>query len=139
MRSNACSELRSETDERNVRALPRRDRTHLLDVDLAGDHVVPEPDDDLGEQLEPVAPLVRDQDAEMANVILERLEVGHLQDLSRSAGVAACNEFGPPSDGVLTERAWHVGRVLALAPRVGHVPAFWNVRVSPAEAVSREC
>ena len=42
----------------------------LLDVDLAGDHLVTEPGDDLGEQLEPVASLVRDQDAEVLDPVL---------------------------------------------------------------------
>lgn len=41
--------------------LSRRHRADLCDVDLAGDHVVTEPGDDLGEQLEPVAALVSDQ------------------------------------------------------------------------------
>ncbi len=43
--------------------LPRRHAADRLDIDLAGDHLVPEPGDDAREQLEPVAALVRDQDA----------------------------------------------------------------------------
>ena len=35
-----------------------------------GDHLVTEPGDDLGEQLEPVAPLVGDQDAEVLDPVL---------------------------------------------------------------------
>ena len=61
----------AEPDERDVRLLARGDRGDLSDVDLAGDHLVAEPGDDLGEQLEPVAPLVRDQDAEVLTLVLE--------------------------------------------------------------------
>ena len=53
-----------KTDERDVGVLPRSHRADLLDVDLAGDHLVTETSHDLGEQLEPVPSLVRDQDAE---------------------------------------------------------------------------
>jgi len=49
--------------------LSGRDRADLLHVDLAGDHVVPEPDHHLCEQLEPVAPLVRDQDPQMLEIV----------------------------------------------------------------------
>src|SRR6185437_10702500 len=54
-----------ETDERDVRLFPRGHRTDLFNVDLASDHVVPELRDDLRQQLEPLALLVRDQDTEM--------------------------------------------------------------------------
>src|SRR4029077_18337444 len=54
-----------ETDERDVRLFPRGHRADLFNVDLASDHVVPEPCDDLRQQLEPLALLVRDQDTEM--------------------------------------------------------------------------
>ena len=54
-----------EPDERDVGVLSRGHRADLAHVDLAGDHLVAEPGDDLSEQLEPVAPLVRDQDAEV--------------------------------------------------------------------------
>ena len=54
-----------EPDERDIGPLPRGDRSDLPDVDLAGDHLVAEPGDDLGEQLEPVAALVRDQDTQV--------------------------------------------------------------------------
>ena len=52
----------AEPDQRDVGMLPRGDRPDLLDVDLTRDHVVPEPDHDLGEQLQPLPPLVRDQE-----------------------------------------------------------------------------
>ena len=57
-----------EPDDRDVRLLPRGLRADFLHVDLARDHVVAEADHDLGEQLEPVAPLVRDQDAQMLEI-----------------------------------------------------------------------
>ncbi len=44
---------------------PCSHRGDCCDVNLAGDHLVPEPGDDLGEQLEPVAPLVCDQNAQV--------------------------------------------------------------------------
>lgn len=58
--------LRGETepDQGDVGSLPRGHCGDCRDVGLAGDHLVPEPRDDLGEQLEPVPPLVRDQDAQ---------------------------------------------------------------------------
>ena len=52
--------------------LSLRCRPDLLDVDLAGDHLVAQPRDDLREQLEPFALLVRDQDAE---ALLRRVHV----------------------------------------------------------------
>jgi hypothetical protein len=50
-----------EPDERNIGLLPRGCLPYFLDVGLAGDHLVPESGHDLREQLEPVAPFVRDQ------------------------------------------------------------------------------
>ena len=55
--------------------LPGGRRADFLDVDLAGDHVVSEPDHDLGEQLQPVALLVRDQDAQVLEGRLEATDV----------------------------------------------------------------
>ena len=71
--------LRAETqaDEGHVRPLPLRRGADLLDVDLAGYHVVTEPDHDLRKQLEPVTPLVCDQDSEV------QLGFGHLRTLRR--------------------------------------------------------
>jgi len=40
---------------------------------------VPKPGDDLGEQLEPVTPLVRDQDTQMLNLILNHRELNLAQ------------------------------------------------------------
>ena len=61
--------LRRETepDKRDIGVLPRGHRGDRRDVDLAGDHFVPEPGDNLGEQLEPITPLVGDQDAQVLN------------------------------------------------------------------------
>ena len=47
-------------------------RSDLSDVDLAGDHLVPEPGHDLSEQLEPVTALVRDQDAQVGDLGLRQ-------------------------------------------------------------------
>ena len=60
----------AEPDERDVGMLSRRHRADLLDVDRVGDHFVPEPGDDLGEQCEPVVSLVGDQDAEVLDSVL---------------------------------------------------------------------
>ena len=51
----------------------------FFDVDLARDHVVAEPDHDLGEQLEPVAPLVRDQNTQMLDVALHHEPGWHVR------------------------------------------------------------
>ena len=47
----------------------------ILDVDLARDHVVTQTCHDLREQLEPVALLVRDQNAEMLRLALDHSKV----------------------------------------------------------------
>ena len=62
----------AEPDERDIGPFSRRHRADLADLDLARDHLVPEPGDDLGEQLKPVAPLVRDQDTQVLNVFLSQ-------------------------------------------------------------------
>jgi hypothetical protein len=51
-----------EPNEGDVRPFPLGRGSDFLDVDLARDHVVAKPCDDLREQLKPVAPLVCDQD-----------------------------------------------------------------------------
>jgi hypothetical protein len=65
--------LRGETqpDEGNIGPFPSSHRSDRADFDLTRDHVVPEPCDDLGEQFEPVATLVRDQDTQMPNLVLD--------------------------------------------------------------------
>ena len=62
--SSACVELVAETDERDIRVLVRRQRADLGDVRRACDHVVAEAGDELGDECDPVLPLVRDQDAQ---------------------------------------------------------------------------
>ena len=59
----------AETDERDIGVLTRCHRSHRRHVDLARDHFVPQARDDLCEHLEPVAALVRDQDAQRLNVV----------------------------------------------------------------------
>jgi hypothetical protein len=53
----------AQADQRDIGTLTGchgADRRH---VDLAGDHVVAEPGEDLRQELETVTPLIRDQDA----------------------------------------------------------------------------
>ena len=50
--------------------LSRCHRADLADVDLARDHLVAEPSDDLCQELETVASLVSDQDAKVPNSVL---------------------------------------------------------------------
>ena len=57
-----------EPDKRNIGMLPRGHGADFADVDLARDHLVAETGHDLGEQLEAVPPLVRDQDSEMGDL-----------------------------------------------------------------------
>ena len=64
-----------EADERDVWTLSLGDGTDFLHVDLARDHFVAEPRDDLCKQFEPVTLLVCDQDAQMPLVLC------HLQPL----------------------------------------------------------
>ena len=59
----------AEADERHVRTFSLGDSTDFLDIDLARDHLVAERRNDLRKQLEPVAPLVCDQDAQMLPVL----------------------------------------------------------------------
>ena len=75
--------------------LPRRDRPDFLDVDLAGDHVVPEADHDLGEQLEPVALLVRDQDPQL----LGARHAAKIERLPQFAVVSATGSAPARSEG----------------------------------------
>jgi hypothetical protein len=54
----------AESYERDVRALSRGDSSHVLDVDLAGDHLVTESDDDRNNKLKAVLAFVRDENAQ---------------------------------------------------------------------------
>ena len=62
---------RPEPHQCDVGVLPRRHRADVLHRDLARDHVVPETDHDLREQLQPVAFLIRDQNTQMLCVALD--------------------------------------------------------------------
>jgi hypothetical protein len=62
--------VQAETNKRDVRPLPGGHRADLLDVDLSRDHLVTEPGNDLGEQLKPLPLLIRDQDTQMADLVL---------------------------------------------------------------------
>ena len=69
----------TEPDKSDVGALPRGHLCDHIDVDLASDHHVPEPGNQLRELLEPVASFVGDQHAEWPCLV-------HGQDLARLAG-----------------------------------------------------
>ena len=51
----------AESDERNIWALLGGDRPDILDLDLAGDHLVPQPSDDRRHQRQAILPLIRDE------------------------------------------------------------------------------
>ncbi|MGD0713543.1 MAG: hypothetical protein ABSB24_05085 [Gaiellaceae bacterium] len=59
-----------ERDQGDIGTLPRRRRAGLPDLDLAGDHLVAEAGDEVGEQLEPVLTFVRNQNAQVCNLLL---------------------------------------------------------------------
>ena len=73
LRDQVESVLRAqpETDQSHVRPLPLGGGSNFLDVDLAGDHLMAEADYDLREQLEPIASLVRDEDAKVLRLTLD--------------------------------------------------------------------
>jgi hypothetical protein len=60
----------TKSDERDIRLLPCSHRGDRRDVDLAGDHLMPEPGYNLSEQLKPVAPFVGNQDPQPLNLVL---------------------------------------------------------------------
>ena len=62
--------VQPQHDECDVGPLSGRHRAHFLDVDLACDHLVPEPRHDLREQLETVTLLVGDEDAKVWRLVL---------------------------------------------------------------------
>ena len=62
--------VQAEADQGDVGPLSRGYCPDLLDGDLARDHLVPEPCDDLGEQLESLALLVCDQHAQVPDLVL---------------------------------------------------------------------
>jgi hypothetical protein len=62
--------VQAELDERDVGPLPRGRCPDLVDLGLARDHLVSEPGNDLREHLEPLEPLIRDQDTELLHLFL---------------------------------------------------------------------
>ena len=84
-----------ETDEGDIRPLALGGGSNFLDVDLAGNHLVAEAGYDLRKQLEPIAPLVRDQDAKMLRLALDdmlstpRRSQAHREDV-RSSNFSHC-------------------------------------------------
>ena len=74
-----------EPDECDVGVLPRGHRPDFSDVDLACDHLMAETGHDLGEQLETVLSFVRDQDAQVRDVVVRhrpRTAVSKMDKLS---------------------------------------------------------
>jgi hypothetical protein len=80
----------AESHERDVGPLSGGHRTHVGDVDLTGDHFVPQRGNDRRDKLKTVPSLVRDQDTEMLGLamahvlcarILERTAVRALESL----------------------------------------------------------
>jgi hypothetical protein len=61
--------VQTEADQCHVGPLSRGHRPDLLDVDLARDHLVPEPRNDLRQQLEPLSPFVRNQDTQVPHLV----------------------------------------------------------------------
>jgi len=66
---------RSQTDQRDIRSLARGYDTDVLDVDLTGDHLMPEARDYRRDERQPILALVRDQDSEMLGLAVARRQV----------------------------------------------------------------
>jgi hypothetical protein len=60
----------AETDEGDVRALARRHCSDVLDLDLAGDHLMPESGDDRRDERQAIRAFVRDQHAQMLGLTM---------------------------------------------------------------------
>ena len=60
---------RTEPDQGHVRPLTGGHRGHVGDVDLAGDHLVPEAGHDLREQFQTIGSLIRDQHPEVVDPV----------------------------------------------------------------------
>ena len=65
----------AEADEGDVRPLARRHRSHVLHLDLAGDHFVPERGDDRRDEGQAILALVGDQNAQMLGLAVAHLSV----------------------------------------------------------------
>ena len=55
----------AQSDERDVGSFSRRDRSDVLDLDLARDHLMAKGGDDRRNQRQAILPFVRDQNAQM--------------------------------------------------------------------------
>jgi hypothetical protein len=66
--------VEAEPDQRDIGALSGGDGADLRYLDLASDHLVAETGDDLGKQLQPVPPLVRDQDTKVRVPVLDHFQ-----------------------------------------------------------------
>jgi hypothetical protein len=75
--------VQAEPHESDVGPLPCGDRADLFDVDLSRDHLMPEPGHDLGEQLEALTPLVRNQNAQVPDLVPSHIAG---TNLARSGG-----------------------------------------------------
>ena len=85
----------AEPDECDIRSLSSGDRPDFLHVDLTGDHLVPEPGHDLGEQLEPVAPLVCNQDAKVPGLVSRHLKWSDFSPAPPSGNPGTANPQRP--------------------------------------------
>jgi hypothetical protein len=65
--------VEAEPDQRDIGALSGGHRADFRDLDLASDHLVAEPGDDPGEQLQSIPPLVGDQDTKVRVPVLDHL------------------------------------------------------------------
>ena len=80
--------VQAESHQSDVGSLSRGYRPDFLHVDLACDHLVPEPCDDLGEQLESLPPLIRDQDTQVRDLVHSHRNNRNLAR-SKASGVKA--------------------------------------------------
>src|SRR4029078_4634481 len=84
----------SQPDESNVRAFPRGHDANFLDIDLTRDHVVSQPDHDLGQKLQALTLLVRDQDAQ---VLRRKLRHGYRNTRIAERSIRRPTTFVPSS------------------------------------------
>ena len=80
---------RTEPDQSHVRSLTRGHRSHVGDVDLAGDHLVSEPGHDVREKLQTIGTLIRNQHPEMVDPVHSYLPlIGAGHENGRKGGAA---------------------------------------------------
>jgi hypothetical protein len=66
----------SQPDQRDVRSLPGGHGSDVVDLDLAGDHLVPERGDDRRHEGQPILSLVRDQHTQMLGLAIAHRDSG---------------------------------------------------------------